>query len=103
MFLSTICAAPTYAEDPAPENCLKRVVVEGYLRPSQPLAELNAIQMWLEEVSKENPPYAMWHNAQGKAMKCETVGALSRTKCTLTARPCKSPDTPAGSAALPKG
>ena len=78
-------------EEALPELCGKKVTVDGFVRGDQPLAEMSAIQNWLETVSEKNPDQAIWHRAEGKKMQCEAVGTQGSVRCTVAARPCAIP------------
>lgn len=101
LMLAAVGFAPmsvAVAQQPAP-NCKARIAVDGFPRISQSLAELSAIQNWLEQAVKLGETYAVWHHATGQRMKCEGVGGNGLVRCSVVATPCAAPDDAANAGA----
>ena len=93
LFVLYCAATPFAAAEEAQDaglTCGKRVAVEGFVRPSTALAELSAIQKWLEAVAASEPERAVWHRAQGQTIKCEAIGSIGSVHCTAVATPCSA-------------
>ena len=80
-------AVPAHGDELSP-LCGAKIAASGFPRASQDLAEISAIGNWLEAAGRINPKYAIWHRAEGKAIKCEKIGTIGRISCAVVARPC---------------
>ncbi|RMF05709.1 MAG: hypothetical protein D6773_04980, partial [Alphaproteobacteria bacterium] len=56
------------------KQCEKSVGSQGLPNSFSAIASLNAVRAWIELTkTKYGAGYAMWHNAAGKALKCEPI------------------------------
>ena len=85
--LALLLPAAAQGEDAA-GRCGDKIAAAGFPRASQQLAEIAAIGNWIEAAARVDPKYAVWHRAEGKAIKCEKIGTIGRISCTVVARPC---------------
>ena len=80
--------------------CGKKVSAQGMPSPIQSIANLNAVQLWIELAAEQSgADSAMWHNAAGGQVKCEQIERSAMYRCYATGKPC--PPKPASTAAKP--
>lgn len=94
--LAAVAIAPaTIAAADEPSNCQARVAVNGSAHKIKSVAELNALRAWLQSSQKFGDAYAMWHNASGASIACESLGQ-GYFRCAAAGKPCmpRSADKP---------
>lgn len=92
--LASITVPPLQAQtnsDPikTEQKCQKPIKARGPGNTLASVAELKAIIIWLEKVTKaHNAEHANWHNAKSKSVKCKKQPKSSYFYCELRATPC---------------
>jgi len=83
------------------QRCEKNVASQGHPNAISAVASLNAVRAWIEfTMARFGADYAMWHNAAGKAVKCQRLPNSSQIKCIARARPCNAYSSAAASKPL---
>lgn len=88
--------SPTQAADATgPQSqCQRRMMAKGFPNRIETVASLSAIRIWTQMAKdKHGAEFAMWHNADGKALKCSPVKNSDYIACFATGRPCKASTT----------
>lgn len=70
--------------------CFKPASADGTPHRIQSLAQISAVQAWVEQVKKQGEEFAMWHNAHSARVKCKKLARSTFYRCTASGKPCRA-------------
>ena len=70
--------------------CFKNAEAAGRPHRIESIAQISAVQAWIEQIKRQGEAYAMWHNAKSGSIKCKKLERSAFHVCTATGKPCRS-------------